>query len=185
LWDTKPVWNRRSIQIADEFPLRSDTSTDRNLMSLWSHAFFALPSDFQILRAPIGHRFRISGQADSRIRTDDLIITNDLLYQLSYIGNCSLWIGHNWAVAAALCCQNATTKICFRILSRAIHNHPGRRTKAERDLIQGGFAPKPPVRSVPASIQVCSVGKRLLSGLVPPDLGQTDSHRRTSSLTTC
>jgi hypothetical protein len=24
--------------------------------------------------------------ADSRIRTDDLIITNDLLYQLSYIG---------------------------------------------------------------------------------------------------
>jgi hypothetical protein len=27
-----------------------------------------------------------SGRADSRIRTDDLIITNDLLYQLSYIG---------------------------------------------------------------------------------------------------
>ena len=25
-------------------------------------------------------------RADSRIRTDDLIITNDLLYQLSYIG---------------------------------------------------------------------------------------------------
>ena len=25
-------------------------------------------------------------KADSRIRTDDLIITNDLLYQLSYIG---------------------------------------------------------------------------------------------------
>ena len=28
--------------------------------------------------------------ADSRIRTDDLIITNDLLYQLSYIGTLSL-----------------------------------------------------------------------------------------------
>ena len=27
-----------------------------------------------------------STRADSRIRTDDLIITNDLLYQLSYIG---------------------------------------------------------------------------------------------------
>ncbi len=27
-----------------------------------------------------------SERADSRIRTDDLIITNDLLYQLSYIG---------------------------------------------------------------------------------------------------
>jgi hypothetical protein len=27
--------------------------------------------------------------ADSRIRTDDLIITNDLLYQLSYIGICT------------------------------------------------------------------------------------------------
>jgi hypothetical protein len=25
-------------------------------------------------------------EADSRIRTDDLIITNDLLYQLSYVG---------------------------------------------------------------------------------------------------
>jgi hypothetical protein len=31
-----------------------------------------------------------SEEADSRIRTDDLIITNDLLYQLSYIGICSL-----------------------------------------------------------------------------------------------
>ena len=29
--------------------------------------------------------------ADSRIRTDDLIITNDLLYQLSYIGILSLF----------------------------------------------------------------------------------------------
>ncbi len=29
------------------------------------------------------------GRADSRIRTDDLIITNDLLYQLSYIGICT------------------------------------------------------------------------------------------------
>jgi hypothetical protein len=34
-------------------------------------------------RPPIGSG---SGRADSRIRTDDLIITNDLLYQLSYIG---------------------------------------------------------------------------------------------------
>jgi hypothetical protein len=31
-------------------------------------------------------RRRASRPADSRIRTDDLIITNDLLYQLSYIG---------------------------------------------------------------------------------------------------
>ena len=30
--------------------------------------------------------------ADSRIRTDDLIITNDLLYQLSYIGILSLFL---------------------------------------------------------------------------------------------
>ena len=30
-------------------------------------------------------------RADSRIRTDDLIITNDLLYQLSYIGILSLF----------------------------------------------------------------------------------------------
>ena len=32
--------------------------------------------------------------ADSRIRTDDLIITNDLLYQLSYIGILSLFRYH-------------------------------------------------------------------------------------------
>jgi hypothetical protein len=31
-------------------------------------------------------RGRLPPGADSRIRTDDLIITNDLLYQLSYIG---------------------------------------------------------------------------------------------------
>jgi hypothetical protein len=36
--------------------------------------------------------------------------------------------------------QNATSKICFRIQSVAIFNHPSRRTKAERDLIQDGFA---------------------------------------------
>ena len=34
------------------------------------------------------------GRADSRIRTDDLIITNDLLYQLSYIGTCTTILGH-------------------------------------------------------------------------------------------
>jgi hypothetical protein len=38
----------------------------------------------QILRVHV-----VAIGADSRIRTDDLIITNDLLYQLSYIGICT------------------------------------------------------------------------------------------------
>ena len=50
-------------------------------------------------------------------------------------------------------------------LNVAIHNHPKRRSKAERDLFQGGIEPKPPERLVPAWIQVWSVGKRLVSGL--------------------
>jgi hypothetical protein len=82
-------------------------------------------------------------RADSRIRTDDLIITNDLLYQLSYIGILVLseW-DHILAIAASLCFREATVKKCFGILNVAIRNHSGRRTKAERDLIQGGFAPR-------------------------------------------
>jgi len=71
------------------------------------------------------------------------------------------------AVAATIWFQNATAKLCFQILDVAIHSRPSRRTNAERDLIQGGFAPKHPVRSVPAWIRVWSVGKRLLSRLVP------------------
>jgi hypothetical protein len=34
----------------------------------------------------VSETFKEAFGADSRIRTDDLIITNDLLYQLSYIG---------------------------------------------------------------------------------------------------
>ena len=109
--------------------------------------------------------------AGSRIRTDDLLITNQLLYQLSYAGfTKACEKNHILAVAATLWFQNATAKLCFRILNVAIHNRPSRRTNAERDLIQGGFAPKPPVQPVPAWIQVWSVGKRLLSGLVPSRL---------------
>src|SRR5271165_1232738 len=110
-------------------------------------------------------------RAGNRVRTDDLLITNQLLYQLSYAGFVS---GCEWdhilAVSATLCFQNATAKLCFRVLNVAIHKHPGRRTNAERDLIQGAFAPKPPVRPAPAWIQVWSVGKRLLSGSVPSPL---------------
>jgi hypothetical protein len=46
------------------------------------------------------------------------------------------------AVAALMLPKHRGEKICFRILNSAIHQHPARRTKAERDLIQGGFAPK-------------------------------------------
>src|SRR5208337_775968 len=46
-----------------------------------------------------------------------------------------------------------TATLCFRVLNVEIHKHPGRRTNAERDLVQGAFAPKPPVRPVPAWIQ--------------------------------
>jgi hypothetical protein len=47
---------------------------------------------------------------------------------------------HILAVAATICFQNATAKLCFRILNVAFHNRPSRRTNAEQDLIQGGFA---------------------------------------------
>src|SRR5271166_1269418 len=107
-------------------------------------------------------------RAGNRVRTDDLLITNQLLYQLSYAGfvkKCE-W-DHILAVSATL---------CFQILNVAIHNRPSRRTNAERDPIQGGFVPKPHVRSVPAWIRVWSVGKRLLSVLVPPGFVQTDSN---------
>ena|SRR5271165_1567936 len=60
---------------------------------------------------------------------------------------------HILAVSATLCFPNATAKLCFRVLNVEIHKHPGRRTNAERDLVQGAFAPKPPVRPVPAWIQ--------------------------------
>jgi hypothetical protein len=58
--------------------------------------------------------------ADSRIRTDDLIITNDLLYQLSYIGVPGFceW-DHILAIPATLCFPNDTVKICYRILNVA------------------------------------------------------------------
>jgi hypothetical protein len=75
-------------------------------------------------------RVSLPGRADSRIRTDDLIITNDLLYQLSYIG--VLRMGSYFGHHATLCFQNATAKRFFRILTLATHNHLGRRTKAER-----------------------------------------------------
>ena len=58
--------------------------------------------------------------ADSRIRTDDLIITNDLLYQLSYIG--VLRMAPYLAVAATLRFQNAMAKRFFRILNLPIHS---------------------------------------------------------------
>src|SRR5271165_3076183 len=43
-----------------------------------------------------------------------------------------------------------------KFLNAAIHNRPRRRTKAERDLIQGGFTPKPPVRET-TSLKVGSL----------------------------
>jgi hypothetical protein len=101
-----------------------------------------------------------SERAGNRVRTDDLLITNQLLYQLSYAGfsgGCEK--EHILAFAANLCCQNATVEICFRISSVAILNHPSPRTKAERDLIQGGFATNPSASSVPSWIQVRSIGR--------------------------
>jgi hypothetical protein len=54
--------------------------------------------------------------AGSRIRTDDLLITNQLLYQLSYAGfTKACEKNHILAVAATLWFQNATAKLCFRI----------------------------------------------------------------------
>ena len=35
--------------------------------------------------------FSVYEKAGGRIRTDDLLITNQLLYQLSYAGNDRLW----------------------------------------------------------------------------------------------
>src|SRR5580704_15345691 len=37
-------------------------------------------------KAPISESFDFEGRADNRVRTDDLLITNQLLYQLSYVG---------------------------------------------------------------------------------------------------
>jgi hypothetical protein len=50
------------------------------------------------------------------------------------------------------------------------------RTKAERNLIQGGFAPKPPADPFPQCVRVWSVRKRLLSRLVPASSVQTDDN---------
>jgi hypothetical protein len=61
----------------------------------------------------------VKDRAGNRVRTDDLLITNQLLYQLSYAGLCR---------------------------EAAIHNQPSRRPKAERGLIQAGFTPKPSAR---------------------------------------
>jgi hypothetical protein len=92
--------------------------------------------------------WRVIKRAGNRVRTDDLLITNQLLYQLSYAGfSREGERNHILAVRATLCFQNATAKICFQIPSVAISNHPRPRTKAERDLIQDGFATKPPARS--------------------------------------
>jgi len=66
------------------------------------------------------------------------------------------------AVAATLCFQDATAKLGFRILNVAIHKRPSRRSNAERDLIQGGFAPKPRVRP------------DFSQGWFPPQFVQTD-----------
>jgi hypothetical protein len=61
----------------------------------------------------------VKDRAGNRVRTDDLLITNQLLYQLSYAGLCR---------------------------EAAIHNQPSRRPKAEQGLIQAGFTPKPSAR---------------------------------------
>jgi hypothetical protein len=64
-----------------------------------------------------------SKRAGNRVRTDDLLITNQLLYQLSYAGFCrGCEKNHILAVAATICFQNATAKSCFQILNAAIHN---------------------------------------------------------------
>jgi hypothetical protein len=56
----------------------------------------------------------------------------------------------------------------FRILNDAIHNHPKRRIKAERNLIQGGIAPKPPERFVPAWIRCGQSESELSQGWFVP-----------------
>jgi hypothetical protein len=58
------------------------------------------------------------GRAGNRVRTDDLLITNQLLYQLSYAGIFEVCEkNHILAVAATLCFQNARAKIYFRVLT--------------------------------------------------------------------
>jgi hypothetical protein len=86
--------------------------------------------------------------AGNRVRTDDLLITNQLLYQLSYAGF-SYFCEKNHILAAA-------AKLCFQILNAAINNLPSERTSAEWDLIQGGFASEPPVLSAPGWVKVWS-----------------------------
>jgi hypothetical protein len=52
--------------------------------------------------------------ADTRTRTEDLIITNDLLYQLSYIGTFTTVNGTIfWPSRPTLCFQIATAKYAF------------------------------------------------------------------------
>jgi hypothetical protein len=59
-------------------------------------------------------------RAGNRVRTDDLLITNQLLYQLSYAGfSRDYEKNHILAVAATICFQNATAKLCFQILKVA------------------------------------------------------------------
>jgi hypothetical protein len=102
----------------------------------------------------------ISKRAGNRVRTDDLLITNQLLYQLSYAGFLG---GCEWDQISTV-----SAKSGLRILNVAIHNHPKRRTKAERDLIQGGIAPKPLSDSFPHGSGETS--SRLYS-LISPEIG--------------
>ena len=67
------------------------------------------------------------------------------------------------------------------ILNVAIHNHPKRRTKTERDLIQGGIAPKTS-RAIRSRMDPGgSVGKRLVSELVPTPASCCPDHGNAST----
>jgi hypothetical protein len=93
---------------------------------------------------------RLITRAGNRVRTDDLLITNQLLYQLSYAGlSENRQKDHILALAATICFQNAMAKIYSQNSQRGDDNRPSRRTKADRDPIQGGFVTSPSARSVP------------------------------------
>jgi hypothetical protein len=74
----------------------------------------------------------------------------------------------------------------FRILNVAIHNHPRRRTKAERNLFQGGIVPNLPSDSFRMNPRVVSrkatclrVGSFLASCC--PDHGNTSAQELSTS----
>ena len=50
----------------------------------------ALPADLQSV--PFGHSGTLPYKADNRTRTDNLLITNQLLCQLSHIGEDQIWL---------------------------------------------------------------------------------------------